>query len=431
MRRGRSLGVVVVALAACGGGDGTALDDERACRSMGRLLGHLASGADDAATRELRRLRAVPGVPAAVVRSVDDLRVEAIDTDRDTASRAAALDDLVEVADELECDLDVPEVTTPAPTTAPPPTTDSAAATGPDESAGVPTTNAPVVTTVPEAEVPRPLAGTGTPTPVDIGASALPADVAGEIDGTGEQVAAAFLLDGMLVPAGPSAVTSVSVNASIYSDIYDEGFRAAMLELDVATALPPDAISTSMRAALAPLESYTIVARSSSEGTVATVGFRAEPVDRRAGLPTVDIDIATDSARPGIVSLTIDHESQIDLAAFDVMTMPQALIDEVGDEVVVAGSMGWELTSYWYTRNGALDPVLDERWDDYGFDADVRGDLRSNTALVEATTGAGESDRTTDDDGEYVWFDVSGQKYWGLVDFDDGVLVGVYGYQPF
>ena len=164
-RRGVAAVVMMtIVVVNCAGGD-DALDAERACRSIDRLLGHLAGGDDEGAKREVRRLRAVPGVPAQVVRSVDDLLTAAVDAD--VEDRGAVLDDIVAVADdgEVSCDLDAPTATalaaTPAPTA--PAATTTPPTEPPTETTETATTEPPAVTTVPDDEVSRPMAITGTP----------------------------------------------------------------------------------------------------------------------------------------------------------------------------------------------------------------------------------------------------------------------------
>jgi len=414
-----SAALLIALVSACGGGgEEASLDEARVCRSVSRLLDRLAGGEDAAASRELRRLRAIPGVNAELRASFEDPMRSALDVE--TADRADALDVLASAADdgELTCALDVPAATA-VPTTPPPtpPTTEPVPAT----TEPVPeTTGAPVLTTVPDDEVIRPVAITGTPIPVDVGAGPAPADAEAVIDGFAEQVATEFAFEGVPVPAGPNVVTALGYNASPYGRATGEGDRFVVVEADVATALAPDEVAAALQAALVPAEAYTFATTSTVEGTTATVGFRADHIEPGPNTSTFVVEVALDSDRPAVVSISILQEQAIDLAEFDGLAMPQPMIDELGEPLAVASSMGWNVLEHWYWLNmrDRFDPTLEDRYTETGFEAPLSGDLEPHVDLVESVVGFEESFR----DGEDVYIDVSRTAYWNVYVFPSGLF---------
>ncbi|MBA3606178.1 MAG: hypothetical protein H0W46_09455 [Acidimicrobiia bacterium] len=116
------------------------------------------------------------------------------------------------------------------------------------------------------------------------------------------------------------------------------------------TSLTPDCAAAAMQAALAADGDDDFVQTSSSKGSESTVGFQAEARDGRDVLMTLSIDVTSDDTRPGLMSVAVARESWFELAGFDVMMMPPLVIDELGAEMAVAGSMGWTLMSYWNGR---------------------------------------------------------------------------------
>lgn len=430
--------VAAVALAGCGGDDGSdGFAAGRACRNVERLIAAVNAGDESRTDDELDRLLDIDGVDEQV--DVDDVEGaidDADDPDDDVDETTARIEDAV---DGLDCDLDIdpapdPPATDPTtdttsdPTSAPTdPTTDTTTdPTSAPTGSGPPFTlpPAPTAPTTPTAPTSAPGTDVSDPTsppattdetattqqepPSELIAVDVDATDDGDLGGQAELTIAEYVdelgLSGSMAPADRQVIESIYVG----HDFGEAPRRYESITYRFTSDLSDDEVLQRFRDTVSELGDYEITDEQSPDG----VAFRTTPADYTDQIPNWEVRVFAKEA--GVHRVEIVRSDYRD----DVGTEMRNLVAEAsGASLDTIDELGWDVTGFTYSSSDATATGAASIGLNFGAGDDLD---EARDRLVDELDADDVEER---DDGYSI---VVGDEYWSLHDAGSDGVNGTY-----
>lgn len=415
--RGRPWGLAaaaVIAVAACGGDDGSSLDAEAFCRVGQRLVNAVADGDDDAVERRLSSLEELDGAAEAVdVDSVED------------AAEDGDTEGVAELFDDADCSMEIPEVTEPPitpPSTIPTTTTTTEPADDTTTTIESPSTTAVSPGTTGAAPASTTPGAGGNLVAVDLGAGPVPSDTAifGEYPST-EAALQAFAADRlpMLVVSG-ATVIGIDVSASFYDFSPEETYVYDTVNYVFTSALTLEDIAARLEAAVGGIGSFDYTRSNSEDEQTRTVGLQADSDDF-----SIDVDTSTNADTPGQYFVQVLHYGDAPVV-FDPAATPAPLADALAQWNPWATQAGAVIDNYSITRQ--VSEFSGDLFVGYGISGNVAAAPADVAAQIAGVTGLTAEELGSDSwslsDADYIFS-------WSIVEAaEDGESSVSFNYYP-